>query len=120
MGSVTLEIRCDTLPAGTPGVPADGALLPCTAFPLYPGDTVYDILTRAARQYRIPLDARGGQGMVYLAGIHYLYEQAHGELSGWMYFVNGQSASQSCDRLPLSDGDSILWAYTCEMGADLP
>lgn len=120
VGSVTLEIRCDTLPAGTPGVPADGALLPCTAFPLYPGDTVYDILTRAARQYRIPLDARGGQGMMYLAGIHYLYEQAHGELSGWMYFVNGQSASQSCDQLLLSDGDSILWAYTCEMGADLP
>lgn len=118
-GTVTLEIRCDTLPAGTEHVPADGALLPCTDFPLYPGDTVYDILTRAARQYRIPLDARGGQGMVYLAGIHYLYEQAHGELSGWMYFVNGVSASQSCDCLPLTDGDSILWAYTCEMGADL-
>lgn len=120
MGTVTLEIRCDTLPAGTENVPADGAVLPKASCPVWPGDTVFDVLTRAARQHRIPLDARGGEGMKYLAGIGYLYEQAHGELSGWMYFINGQSASQSCDRQPLADGDSILWAYTCEMGADLP
>ncbi len=120
IGNVTLEIRCDTLPAGTENVPADGAVLQKAQYPIWAGDTVYDLLTRAARQHRLLLDARGGEGMKYLAGIQYLYEQAHGELSGWMYFVNGQSASQSCDRLLLNDGDSILWAYTCEMGADLP
>lgn len=119
IGTVTLEIRCDTLPAGTENVPADGQLLPPTRCPIQAGDTVYDVLIRAAREHHIQLDARGGPGMVYLAGIQYLYEQAHGELSGWMYFVNGVSASQSCDCLPLADGDSILWAYTCEMGADL-
>jgi hypothetical protein len=58
--------------------------------------------------------------MIYVSGLQYLYEQAHGELSGWMFFVNGQSASRSCDQYALQDGDSILWAYTCQMGADLP
>ncbi|MBQ8149726.1 MAG: DUF4430 domain-containing protein [Clostridia bacterium] len=49
----------------------------------------------------------------------YLYEHAYGELSGWMFFVNGQSASRSCDQYLLQDGDVISWQYTCEMGNDL-
>ncbi len=120
IGTVTLEIRCDALAGQGNDLPEDGCILPPTAFPIGEGDTVYDVLTRAARQYRIQLDASGGQGMKYVVGLHHLYEQAHGELSGWMFFVNGASASQSCDQYALSDGDTILWAYTCQMGADLP
>ncbi len=120
MGSAMLEIRCDVLPEGSENVPADGSILPKTAFPIYAGDTVYDLLTRAAREHRLQLDTSGAPGMVYVSGLQYLYEQAHGELSGWMFFVNGQSASRSCDQYTVQDGDSILWAYTCQMGADLP
>lgn len=120
IGSAMLEIRCDTLPEGSENAPEDGCILPKTVFPVYEGDTVYDLLTRAAREHRLQLDTGGAPGMVYVSGLQYLYEQAHGELSGWMFFVNGQSASRSCDQYPVQDGDSILWAYTCRMGADLP
>lgn len=119
-GSAMLEIRCDVLPEGTENAPRDGCILQKTSFPIYAGDTVYDLLTRAAREHRLQLDTSGAPGMVYVSGLQYLYEQAHGELSGWMFFVNGQSASRSCDQYTLRDGDSILWAYTCQMGADLP
>lgn len=120
IGSAMLEIRCDVLPEGSENVPEDGSILPKTALPVYEGDTVYDLLTRAAREHRLQLDTSGTPGMVYVSGLQYLYEQAHGELSGWMFFVNGQSASRSCDQYAVGDGDSILWAYTCQMGADLP
>ncbi len=119
IGSVVMEIRCDTLPANTGDMPQDGVILSQTAFPLWQGDTVFDLLTRAARQHHIQLDTSGTPGMMYVSAIHYLYEQAYGELSGWMYLVNGQTSSQSCDQYTPADGDSILWAYTCEMGADL-
>lgn len=121
VGSVTLEIRCDVLKdrREDPLIPEDGCILPRQAFPIAQGDTVFQVLTRAAQQYRLQLDASGGEGMRYVTGLAHLYEQAYGELSGWMFFVNGQSASVGCDQLTLSDGDQVLWQYTCEMGKDL-
>lgn len=121
-GAVTLEIRCDTLTRIASGeyIPADGVILPKTTFPLHPGDTVYDLLTAAVRQYRLHLDASGSDGMKYVSGLNHLYEQAYGELSGWLYFVNGESASCSCDQYALTDGDHLSWQYSLEMGQDLP
>ena len=81
--------------------------------------TVYDLLTEAVRQNRLHLDASGSEGMKYVSGLNHLYEQAYGELSGWMFFVNGESASQSCDQYLLKDGDHVSWQYTLAMGQDL-
>ena len=121
-GHVTLEIRCDALIPCAPDnalIPDEGIILPRTEFAFADGETVFDVLARAARQHRLQLDTSGGEGMRYVAGLNHLYEQAYGELSGWMFFVNGQSASRSCDQYPLQDGDVISWQYTCEMGNDL-
>jgi len=114
-GAVTLEIRRDTLTRIASGeyIPADGVILPKTTFPLHPGDTVYDLLTAAVRQYRLHLDASGSDGMKYVSGLNHLYEQAYGELSGWLYFVNGESASCSCDQYALTtiSAGSIRWKW---------
>ena len=111
IGTVTMDIRCDALAKAAQGayIPEDGIILPETPFFLCEGDSVYDLLTQAARQYQLQLDISGSEGMRYVSGLHHLYEQAYGELSGWMYFVNGASASQSCDQYLLSDGDHIRW-----------
>ena len=121
VGSVTLEIRCDALAKEYTGeyIPEDGIILPKTVFFLKEGDTVYDLLTEAVRQNRLHLDASGSEGMKYVSGLNHLYEQAYGELSGWMFFVNGESASQSCDQYLLKDGDHVSWQYTLAMGQDL-
>lgn len=119
IGQVTLEIRCDTVAGRAAYIPKSGVILEKTAFDLAAGDTVYTILTDAAQACRIPLDASGSPGMVYVSGIEYLYEFAYGDLSGWMYRVNGESPSVGCDQYMLEAGDQILWQYSCELGRDL-
>ena len=63
----------------------------------------------------------GGTGnLIYIKGIGYLYELAHGDLSGWVYLVNEESPSVGCASYTLSDGDTIVWHYTLNQGKDIP
>lgn len=121
VGTVTMTIRCDTVLDKTDSdlVPKDGVILPLTEFPIEEGDTAYRILTEAARMYGIQIESRGTEGMIYVVGIHYLYEYDFGDLSGWMYHVNGQAPSVCSDAYVLEDGDRIEWLYSCEIGNDL-
>ena len=117
IGKVTMTIRCDTLVGklDSPYVPTDGVILDTTEFEIESGETVYDILTEAARKYNIQLQVNGS----YIAGIAYLYEYDCGDLSGWIYHVNGDTPFVMCSDYKLSDGDVIEWLYTCELGNDL-
>ena len=125
IGSVTMEIRCDTIAGRSESghIPADGVILAPTAFDIESGDTVFDILTEAAQTYGIQVENKGSagssHGMVYISGINYIYEFDFGDLSGWVYHVNGITPSRNCGEYVLSDGDRIEWLYTCEVGHDL-
>lgn len=131
--TVTLSIECKTVlenlsvldPALKAGdfVPEDGVILPCTRYVLRPGDTVYDILSRAVRYNKIQMEYQGANknsfSSVYIKGINYLYEFSCGPLSGWMYTVNGIFPQYGCSKYALSDGDRIEWVYTCDLGRDV-
>ena len=125
IGTVTLEIRCDTIAGKSDSeyIPEDGTILAATEFEIEDGETVFDILTQAAQTYCIQVENRGSSGgahgMVYIAGINYIYEYDFGDLSGWVYHVNGIAPSRGCGDYVLSDGDRIEWLYTCELGHDL-
>ena len=125
IGTVTMTIRCDTVAdrCDHDYIPEDGIILDVTEFDIEEGETVYDILIEAAKAYRIQVENRGSSGsahgMVYIAGINYLYEMDFGDLSGWVYHVNGITPSRGCGEYKLSDGDRIEWLYTCELGHDL-
>ncbi|MBR2284361.1 MAG: DUF4430 domain-containing protein [Ruminococcus sp.] len=122
VGTVTMTIRCDTIVQyadESEYIPEDGEIFGTTAFEFAEGDTVFTILTDAAREYGIQVDSRGAYGMDYVAGINYLYELQYGELSGWIYHVNGKAPSVGCSEYTLSDGDVIEWLYTVEVGNDL-
>lgn len=121
VGEVEMTIRCDAVLGRLQAeyLPQDGEMLPVTRFAVAEGDTVYDILTEAARAHALQLDSSGPQGMIYVSGIGHLYEYAAGELSGWVYYVNGESPSVGCDQYVLQPGDSVEWLYTLEMGKDL-
>jgi hypothetical protein len=56
----------------------------------------------------------------YIEGIANLYEFDRGELSGWMYCVNGWYPNYGCSAYKLKDGDAIEWHYTTDLGRDLP
>lgn len=125
IGTVTMTIRCDTIAdrKNSEYVPADGIILDLTGFDISEGYSVYDVLCDAAKKYGIHMENEGSSGsvhgMVYISGINHIYEFDYGELSGWMYRVNGGTPSVGCGNYILSDGDNIEWLYTCELGEDL-
>ena len=119
IGTVTMTIRCDLVAGQADYIPSDGVILAPETVPLASGDSVYDVLLRAAQVNQIAIDARGSDSYTYVAGIGYLYELAYGDLSGWVYRVNGVSPDVGCGAYFLSDGDNIEWLYTCDLGLDL-
>ena len=123
-GTVTMSIRCDTLAGKSDSsfVPENGIILDSTEIPLESGETAFDILGDVSRTYGIQVESTGTGGdnsLAYIKGINYIYEFDGGELSGWMYRVNGEFPSVSCGAFTLSDGDKIEWLYTCDLGNDL-
>lgn len=118
IGTVTLYIRCDNVPGldQIEHLPDDGIILATEAYEIEEGETVYDILTEAARKHGLHVDASGAGEAAYVRGICYLYEQEHGDLSGWTYTVNGISPSTGCGAYKLSDGDKIEFIYTLTIG----
>lgn len=118
---VTLEIRCDTVAGETDRIPADGTILAETDFSVPEGTTVFELLKEAARLYDIQVEYEGNTvyGLAYVEGIAYLYEFDFGDLSGWMYQVNGVFPSVGCGEYELSDQDRVLWVYTRNIGKDV-
>ena len=125
----TLEIRCDTLldkldrlSAGKAAiVPESGVILAKTTVSFTPGESVFDVLRRCLKEEGIHfeyVDTRA-YNSVYIEGIANLYEFDCGDQSGWLFAVNGVSPSLGCSGYTVSAGDEILFAYTCDMGADL-
>ena len=119
IGTVTLTIRCDKVAGKAAHIPADGVILAETAMPIAAGDTVYTVLTDAARTHGIHMEASGAQGLMYVHGIGNIYEFDFGDLSGWVYLVNGESASIGCAQYVLQPGDRVEFRYTLELGKDI-
>ena len=121
VGKVTMTIRCDTIvgKGDSEYIPENGIILDTTEFQIAKGDTVYDILVEAAKKYKIQFENEGNAEMAYISGINYLYEFDYGDLSGWVYHVNGEAPSVGCGEYTLSDGDKIEWHYTCNLGNDV-
>lgn len=129
--TVTISIRCDTVLdnwdklddslKSDKYVPADGVILPTFRAVLRKGDTVYDIFSRVTRYNKIVTDCvyTVNYSSVYVKGINHLYEFSCGELSGWMYKVNGVFPGYGCSKYVLKDGDVIEWVYTCDLGRDV-
>lgn len=131
--TVTLSVRCDTIMDNyddldeslkqSGAVPNDGVILPETEYVLRKGDTVFDVLNRALQYNRIHFDYSGSvdsaMQSIYIEGIANIYEYDCGDLSGWMYCVNGEYVQSACSDVLLSDGDVIEWNYTCDLGRDV-
>ena len=125
----TVTIECTTVLAHmddlSPGkaeiVPADGVLLPETVVAFSEGDTVFDVLQQVCRAQGIHMESTWtpAYNSAYIEGIGNLYEFDCGELSGWMYSVNGVWPDYGCSGYTLHDGDTVVWSYTCDLGRDV-
>ena len=125
----TISISCATIldnigwldPEKVELVPEDGWILRPTEVTFYEGESVFNILARTCKQNGIHMEFQNTPmyNSAYIEGIHNLYEFDCGDLSGWMYKVNGWFPNYGCSRYGLKEGDVIEWVYTCSLGIDV-
>ena len=125
----TLSVRCDTIlqnmawldPEKVELVPKDGVIFAEQTVTFYEGESVFNLLVREMKKNKIHLEFVNTPiyNSAYIEGIHNLYEFDCGELSGWMYKVNGWFPNYGCSRYALKPGDKVEWVYTCDLGVDV-
>lgn len=125
----TLSVRCDTLlsnmqnlnPEKRDIIPSDGIILEKREVVFYEGETVFHVLLREMKKNKIHMEFVNTPiyKSAYIEGIANIYELDCGELSGWMYRVNGVFPSYGCSRCKLKPGDNVEWVYTCNLGIDV-
>lgn len=86
-------------------IPEDGWLFPQTTMTVSEGASVLSAL----RQTGLAVETDGVPP--YVVGVGGLYAGDVGELSGWMYTVNGETPMVGCEEQKVTDGDEILWSY---------
>ena len=132
--TAALSIRCDTILNNMDlfnkdklsVLPEDGTILQKMTVTFNEGESVFDVLKRVTREYRIHMEFKWTPiyNSVYVQGIHNLYEFDCGNLSGWMYCVTPRDGERwfpnyGASRYTLKDGDVIEWIYTCDLGRDI-
>lgn len=102
-------------------LPADGVIYKTRKVIFHEGESVFDVLLREMKNNKIHMEFEMTPiyNSNYIEGIHNLYEFDCGELSGWMYKVNGWFPNYGCSRYSLKDGDVVEWIYTCDLGRDI-
>ena len=70
--------------------------------------SVYDALVASG----VDMKSKSSSGMsAYVSEIDGLAEREGGPTSGWLYAVNGEAGTTSCDKVFLHDGDAVEWAW---------
>lgn len=102
-------------------LPEDGIIFAAQQVVFFEGESVFDLLLREMTEHKIHLEFEMTPiyNSHYIEGIHNLYEFDCGELSGWMYKVNGWFPNYGSSRYALQDGDVVEWVYTCDLGRDV-
>ena len=127
--SCTMSIRCDTILKNIAWldkdkvelVPNNGIIFAEQTVTFYEGESVFNLLVREMKRNKIHLEFENTPiyNSAYIEGIGNLYEFDCGELSGWMYKVNGWFPNYGCSRYQLKSGDKVEWVYTCDLGRDV-
>jgi hypothetical protein len=101
-------------------VPANGVILSKRTVTFSEGESVFDVLLRETRANKIHMEFVNTPiyNSAYIEGIANLYEFDAGNLSGWVYSVNGWFPNYGSSRYQLKNGDKIEWHYTLDLGRD--
>ena len=124
-----LSVRCDTILNNLSKfnsdkmdiLPQEGVIFAEREVPFYEGESVFNVTLREMKKNKIHMEFVNTPiyNSAYIEGIGNIYEYDCGELSGWMYSVNGWFPNYGCSRYELKQGDKIEWQYTCDLGADV-
>ena len=100
-------------------IPPDGVVIAECTLSLPEGSSAFDALITAARQQQVRVDYTGSSWGTYVRSIGYISEFGFGELSGWMYRVNGEFPQVYAGEFTLHEGDVVEFVYTCDLGGDV-
>lgn len=100
-------------------IPENGDVIPQVEVMLPEGASAFDALIAAAREHKIRVDYNGSGWGTYVKGVGGIYEFGFGELSGWMYRVNGEFPEMSVSDYILHEGDVVEFLYTADLGRDV-
>ena len=81
------------------------------------GSTVFDLFDMVLSEEGLSYDETS---YGYISGVqapesqggYWLYAQDNGDLSGWMYTLNGKHVTVGCRNQKLADGDKVIWHYS--------
>lgn len=118
--TVTVECKSilknmDKLADGhAPYVPSDGYFINGCTVTLDNGSSAYDAVQLACNKQGVHMTTVNSGYGKYVKGFNNIDEKDCGSQSGWLYFVNGNSPSKSCSKYKLSNGDNVVFSYTCK------
>ena len=137
----TVRIECNTiydnigkLKSGKKAfLPSSGVILDDVKVELSGGESAFDVIKKACEEnvctdsckyckaggVQIEYTYTPAFNNYYIEGIHQIYEKDCGTQSGWMYSVNGEFPDVGSSSYTVSDGDVIIFAFTCNMGEDI-
>lgn len=98
-------------------IPKDGIILKEIEVDFFPDESVFDVLHRELKNNNIHFEfvKTPAYNSAYIEGIANLYEFDCGELSGWLYKVNGVKPTYGCSQYKLKNNDKIEFFYSCNM-----
>ena len=106
----TISVDCSAVSAGMDEAiaPDDGKyILAPTEFTFAGGDTLDKVLTSAFMEKKLHYEATDG----YFTAIGNLYTGDFGEMSGWLYYVNGAIPEIGTKDYTVCHGDVIEFVY---------
>lgn len=125
----TLAVKCNSVFSNTDKLapeklsllPSDGVIFHGKDIIFYENESVFNVLSRELKKNKVHIDFVNTPmyNTIYIKGIGNLYEHDAGELSGWIYRVNGVVPSYGCSDYLLKNGDNIEFIYTCNSGKDI-
>ena len=89
--------------------------IPKTKVSLYEDLTVIELIEKVLKEHKIDYKNENG----YISEIDGLAEFDNGELSGWMYTLNGEYSKKSISEQVLEDGDIVVLHYTDDYNSEI-
>ncbi len=102
-------------------LPMDGVILTAESALIFEGDTVFDVVERILRENKIQVEFSKTQvyDSVYIEGISNLYQKDVGDMSGWLFKVNGEMPALSMSKIEVKDKDIIELYYSTDFMEDM-
>lgn len=86
------------------------------------GSSAMDLFDKAVAEYKLEYKVKEGTtDYIYtvkapaVLGGYWLEEKDNGDLSGWMYKLNGKDSTNTISQQKLADGDAIVFHYTDDL-----